>query len=77
VDTSFLLKLGNKIPMEGITETNFGAQMVGRTIQVLPHLEDHPINSYQIQTLLHMPARFCPQDLDIALVRLCQCLVNT
>jgi hypothetical protein len=26
VDTSFLLRMGNKIPMEGITETdNFGA----------------------------------------------------
>jgi hypothetical protein len=23
VDTSFLLSMGNKIPMEGVTETNF------------------------------------------------------
>ena len=27
VDTSFLLRLGNKIPMEGVTETQFGAEM--------------------------------------------------
>jgi hypothetical protein len=27
VDTSFLLRIGNKIPMEGVTETKFGAKM--------------------------------------------------
>ena len=32
MDTSFLLKIGNKIPMEGVTETKFGADMEGRTI---------------------------------------------
>jgi hypothetical protein len=26
VDTSFLLKIGNKIPMKGVTETKFGAK---------------------------------------------------
>jgi hypothetical protein len=26
VDTSFLLKIGNKISMEGVTETKFGAK---------------------------------------------------
>ena len=26
VDTSFLLRIGNKIPMEGITKTKFGAK---------------------------------------------------
>jgi hypothetical protein len=35
VDTSFLLRIGNKIPMEGVTETKFGAEMEGRTIQRL------------------------------------------
>jgi hypothetical protein len=25
VDTPFLLKMGDKIPMEGVTETKFGA----------------------------------------------------
>jgi hypothetical protein len=33
LDTSFLLKIGNKIPMEGVTETKFGAKMKGWTIQ--------------------------------------------
>ena len=27
VDTSFLLRIGEKIPMEGVTETKFGAEM--------------------------------------------------
>jgi hypothetical protein len=61
-DVSFLLRIGNKIPMEGVTETNFGAEMEGRTIQRLPNPGIHPINSHQTQTLLHMPARFCWQD---------------
>jgi hypothetical protein len=59
VGTSFLLRMGNKIPMEGVTETKFGAETEGRTIQRLPHLGIHPINNYQTQTLLHMPERFC------------------
>jgi hypothetical protein len=36
VDTSLLLRMGNKIPMEGFTETKFRAEMEGRTIQRLP-----------------------------------------
>jgi hypothetical protein len=36
VDTSFLLRIGNKISMEGVTETKFGAKMKGWTIQRLP-----------------------------------------
>jgi hypothetical protein len=58
-DTSFLLRIGNKTPMEGVTETKVGAKMKGWTIQRLPHLGIHPIISHQTQTLLHMPARFC------------------
>ena len=58
-DTSFLLRMGNKIPMEGVTETKFGAGTEGRTSQRLPHPGIHPINNHQTQTLLHMPARFC------------------
>jgi hypothetical protein len=58
VDTSFLLRIGSKIPMKGVTETKFGAKTKGWTIQRLPHPRIHPIISYQIQTLLHMPARF-------------------
>jgi hypothetical protein len=59
VDTSFLLRIGNKIPMEGVIETKFGAKMRGWIIQRLPHLGIHPIISHQTQTRLHMPARFC------------------
>jgi hypothetical protein len=32
VDTSFLLRMGNKTPMEGVTETKFGAERKGWTI---------------------------------------------
>jgi hypothetical protein len=59
VDTLLLLRMGNKIPMEGVTETKFGAEMEGRTIQRLPHPGIHSIYNHQTQTLLHMPARFC------------------
>jgi hypothetical protein len=59
VDTSFLLRMGNKIPMEGVTETKFGAKMEGKIIQRLPHLGIHPIYNHQTQALLHMPERFC------------------
>ena len=59
VDTLSLLRMGNKIPMEGVAETKFGAETEGRTMQRLPHLGIHPIISHQTQTLLHMPARFC------------------
>jgi hypothetical protein len=67
VDTSSLLRMGNKIPMEGVTETNIGAETERRTIQRLPHLGIHPINIQQTQTLLYMPARFCWQGPDIAI----------
>jgi hypothetical protein len=59
VDTSFLLKMGNKIPIEGITETMFRAETEERAIHRLTHLGIHSINNHQMQTLLHMPARFC------------------
>jgi hypothetical protein len=59
VDTSFLLRIGNKIPMEGVTETKFGGKMKGWTIQRLSHPGIHHIIRHQMQTLLYMPARFC------------------
>jgi hypothetical protein len=52
VDTLVLLRMGNKIPMEGVTETKYGAETEGKAIQRLPHLGIHPIYSYQTQTLL-------------------------
>jgi hypothetical protein len=39
VDTSFLLRIENKIPMKGATETKFGPKTKGWTIQRLPHPE--------------------------------------
>jgi hypothetical protein len=59
MDTSFLLRIENKIPMEGVIEIKFGAEKKGWIIQRLFHLGIHPIISYQMQTLLNMPARFC------------------
>jgi hypothetical protein len=59
VDTLMLLRRGNKIPMEGVTETKFRAETEGMTIQRLPHMGIHPINNHQTQTLLQMPARSC------------------
>jgi hypothetical protein len=47
VDTLFLLRMGNKITMEGVTESKFRAETEGRTIQKLPHLGIHPIYSHQ------------------------------
>ena len=42
VDAFFFLTMGNKIPMEGVTETKFRAETEGRTIQCVPHLVIHP-----------------------------------
>jgi hypothetical protein len=65
VDTSFFLSTGNKIPMEGVAETKFGAKSKGWIIQ---RLGIHPIISHQTQTLLHMTARFCRKNPDIAVL---------
>jgi hypothetical protein len=37
MDTSFLPRIRNKISMEGVAKTKFGAKMKGWTIQRLPH----------------------------------------
>ena len=47
VDTSVLLRKGNKIPMEGITETNCEAETEG-----LPYLGIYPTDNHQTQILL-------------------------
>ena len=52
--------------MEGVTETKCGVEAEEMTIQRLTHLGIHPIISHQTLTLLHMPARFCWKDPDIA-----------
>ena len=57
VDTLLLLRKGNKIPMEGVTDTKYSIETEGMTIQKLPHLGIHPINNHQTQTLLQMPTK--------------------
>jgi hypothetical protein len=47
VDTLSLLRMENKIPMEGVTETKFGDEMKGTTMQRLPHLGIHIIINHQ------------------------------
>jgi hypothetical protein len=42
VDTSFLLRRGNKISMEGVTETIFGAETEGQIIRRLSTRESIP-----------------------------------
>jgi hypothetical protein len=66
VDTSVLLRRGNKISMEGITETKHGAETEGMTNQRLPCLRIHPIYNHQIHILLWMPTSACWQEPDIA-----------
>jgi hypothetical protein len=63
-----ILRIGNKIPMKGVTETKFGAKIKGWTIQRLPHPGIHPIISHQTQILLHIPERFCWRDPVIAVL---------
>jgi hypothetical protein len=36
MDTLILLRRGNKMPVEGVTETNFRGETEGMTIQRLP-----------------------------------------
>jgi hypothetical protein len=43
VDNSVLLRRGNKIPMEGVSETKCGAKTKGKAIQRLSHVGIHPI----------------------------------
>jgi hypothetical protein len=59
MDSLPCLRIGNKTPMERDIVTKFGVETKGWTIQRLQHPEIHPIISYQMQTLLHMPVRFC------------------
>jgi hypothetical protein len=60
VDTLILLSRRNKIPMEGVRETKFGAETEGLTIQRLPPTPRDPSHKYPPNTaLLQMPTRAC------------------
>jgi hypothetical protein len=63
MDTSILLRRGNKILMEGVTEIKFGAENEGMTIQGLSHLGNHAISNHQNQTLLWMPTELANRNL--------------
>jgi hypothetical protein len=67
LDTSVLLRSGNKILIDGNTETKFGAKTERKAIQWLSHLGIHPIYPYQTQTLLWMSTRAYWQEPNIAL----------
>ena len=59
VDTTVLLRRGNRIPMGGDTEMMCRAETEEKAIQRVPHLGIHPIYSYQTQTLLWMATSAC------------------
>jgi hypothetical protein len=46
LDTSILLRRGNKIPMKGVTETKCRAETERLAIQRLPHLGIHLTNNH-------------------------------
>jgi hypothetical protein len=53
-----IFRIGNKTPMEGVTETKIGAEKKGWTIWRLPYPGIHPIISLQSLTPLQTLARF-------------------
>jgi hypothetical protein len=59
VDTLVIFRMGNKILMEGVTETMCGADTEGNSIQRLSHLGNHSTYSHKTQTLLWMPTSAC------------------
>jgi hypothetical protein len=42
----FLLRMGNKITMKGVTESKFRTESEGMAIQRPPHMRNHPIDNY-------------------------------
>jgi hypothetical protein len=59
VDNLILLRMRNKIPMEGVTERKCGAETEGMAIHRLPHLGFHPICNHQNQRLLWISTNAC------------------
>jgi hypothetical protein len=47
VDTSILLRRGNKISMDENTESKCGAEIERMPVQRLPHLETHSIYNHR------------------------------
>ena len=64
--------------MEGVTETMFGTDLQVMTIWRWPHLQIHPINNHQTQTLGKCQQESTDRRLIyLSPVRLYQCLANT
>jgi hypothetical protein len=59
MNTSVLLRKGNKITMKGNTGTKCGADTERKIIQRLLYLEIYLINSHPTQTLLWIPTSAC------------------
>ena len=55
VNTSILLRRGNKTLRSGDTETQYEAETEGKAIQRLHYMQIHPIYRYQTQTLSLIP----------------------
>jgi hypothetical protein len=51
VDTLILLRMGNKIPLEQVTETKLEAETEGMTIRRQPQLGFYPINNHHTDTM--------------------------
>jgi hypothetical protein len=74
MDTSVLLKRGNKIPMGGDTETKCGAETKGKAIYKLPHLRIHSIYSHQSRHYCGLQVLIERILIWLSTKRLCQCL---
>jgi hypothetical protein len=59
VDSSVLLRRGDKLLKGGYTETNCEAETKGMAIHRLLHLGIHSIYKHQTQTLFQMPKSVC------------------
>jgi hypothetical protein len=50
------------------TQTKSGAEIEGKAIHRVPHLDIHPILRHQSQTLVLMPRYACREELGIAVL---------
>jgi hypothetical protein len=66
LDPSFLLRMGNKIPMDRVTETKFSVDPEG-IFQRMPHLGIQPIKQPPNPVTRELSTRACCQEPNIAL----------
>jgi hypothetical protein len=78
VDASVFLRRGNKILMGGDTETKYGAETEGKTIQRLPHLGIHPYTVTKPRLYCGCQQVLPDRSLtELSPEKLCQCQTNT